>query len=132
MSARASGTFKVGSWDEKAIVEDDDGRKLTRASIAGAYAGDMEGESTSESVMCYRPDGTATFVSMERIEGRLGGRAGSFVLRSTGTYDGSEARATLSIEAGSGTGDLEGIAGEGLFRAPKGPEGTFELEYRFE
>lgn len=132
MRAHASGTFMVKSWDEKPVVEIDGGGKLTRASIAGAYTGDLEGEATTENVMCYRADGTATYVGLERIVGRVGGRAGSFVLRSTGAYDGSEAKATLSVVTGSGTGELEGLRGEGSFAAPHGPRGKIELEYRFE
>lgn len=132
MDGRASGTFTVKSWDENPIVELEGGGKLTRASIGGVYTGDVEGESTAASVMCYRADGTATFVSLERIAGRIDDRSGSFVLRGTGEYDGSMARATLSVVPGSATGELAGLLGEGMFEAPHGPEGKIRLEYRFE
>ena len=132
MSVKASGRFRVKSWDETPVAQMEGGGKLTRASIGGAYSGDVEGEATSETVMCYRADGTATFVGLERIVGRIGGRSGSFVLRSDGVYDGQEAKAKLSVVAGSATGELEGLVGEGRFAAPHGPEGTIELDYRFE
>jgi uncharacterized protein DUF3224 len=80
--------------------------------------------------MCYRADGTADYVGLERIVGRLGGRAGSFVLRSTGAYDGSEARATFSVVHGSATGELTGLEGEGHFAAPHGQQGKLQLDYR--
>src|SRR5262245_24166458 len=130
MSAHASGTFTVKAWDEKPVVEMDGGGKLTRASIAGIYTGEIEGEATSETVMCYRADGTAVFVGIERIVGRVGGRAGSFVLRSTGAYDGKEATATLSVLSGSAAGGLTGLEGEGHFAAPHGQQGKLELEYQ--
>jgi hypothetical protein len=132
MAAQASGTFLVGSWDEKPVLTLDGGGKLTRASIGGSYTGDLEGESTSENVMCYRADGTATYVGLERFVGRIGGRSGSFVLQTTGGYDGQVARATLSIVPGSGAGELAGLRGEGRFEAPHGPQGRLELDYRFD
>jgi len=130
MSVRASATFTVKAWDEKPIVQADAGGKLTRASVAGSYTGEIEGEATSEMVMCYRPDGTAEYVGLERIVGRVGGRAGSFVVRSTGAFDGSQAKATFSVVTGSGTGELTGLSGEGQFAAPHGNLGKLQLEYR--
>jgi hypothetical protein len=130
MSGLANGTFTVKAWDEKPVVETEGGGKLTRTSIAGLYTGDIEGEATSEVVTCYRADGTAVFVGLERIVGRVGGRAGTFVLRSTGGYDGNEAKATSSVLSGSATGDLTGLEGEGRFAAPRGQQGRLELEYR--
>jgi hypothetical protein len=132
MRVKANGTFRVKSWEEQPVAEMEGGGRLTRASIGGAYTGDVEGEAVSESVMCYRADGTATFVALERITGRIGERRGSFVLRSDGVYDGNEAKAQLTVVAGSGTGELEGLQGEGRFAAPHGPEGRIELECRFE
>jgi len=130
MSERAIGTFTVKAWDEKPIVQTDAGGKLTRASVAGSYAGEVEGEATSEMVMCYRPDGTADYVGLERIVGRVAGHAGTFVLRSAGAFDGTEAKATLSVVTGSGTGELTGLQGEGEFAAPHGNQGKLQLQYR--
>jgi hypothetical protein len=53
------------------------------------------------------------------------------VLQSTGSFDGSEAKGPLTIVAGSGTGDLKGIAGDGELRAPLGGTPSVELRYRF-
>jgi hypothetical protein len=63
--------------------------------------------------MCYREDGTASVVGLQRIDGRVGDRAGSFVLQSTGSFDGREARGSLLVVPGSGTGELRGLRGEG-------------------
>jgi hypothetical protein len=130
MSAHASGTFTVKAWDEKPIAEMDGGGKLTRASVAGVYTGDIEGEGKSEVINCYRADGTAVFVGIERIVGRVGGRTGSFVLQTSGAFDGEEAKATLSVLSGSSTGDLAGLEGEGRFAASRGQQGKLELDYR--
>jgi hypothetical protein len=121
-------TYAVTSWDEKPVMELDDGSKMTRASVTGTYEGDLEGEGRWESVMWYRPDGSASYTLIEHIDGRIGERAGSFVVRARGTFDGKEARSSLVVVPGSATGGLEGMTGEGTLVAPLGPKGTVELE----
>jgi hypothetical protein len=130
MSMRATGTFKIQGWNEKPYDEIEGGRKLTHASVEQAFAGAIEGEGTVEWLMCYRPDQTADFVGLQRIVGQIEGRSGSFVLLQTeGTFDGQEARGRLSVAPGSGTGELEGLRGEGEFRAPHGGEPSLSLDY---
>jgi Protein of unknown function (DUF3224) len=129
MSTHITGTFKYTSWDENAYEELSSGRRLTRASVAQALSGDIEGEGSAEWLMCYRPDKTATFVGLQRLTGRVGGREGSFVVESHGTYDGELARGRWTIVPGSGTDELRDIQGEGTWEAPHGPEATFELDY---
>lgn len=133
MTTRASGTFKIQSWDERRYAEIDGGRKLTQASVRQAFAGDLEGEGAVEWLMCYRPDETADFVGLQRVVGELAGRSGGFVMLQTeGTFDGREARGRLSVVPDSGTGDLAGLRGTGEFRAPHGGQPTLTLEYDFE
>ncbi len=132
MTAHATGTFKVKSWDEKPYLEIDGGGKLTRASVTQAFAGDIAGDGAVEYLMCYRKDGTASFVGLQRVVGRIGGRAGSFVLQLTGTFEGGEAKGTWFVVPGSGTGDLHGLRAEGEFAAPHGPNASFTLDFNFE
>jgi hypothetical protein len=130
MATRAECEFKIEGWDEQPYTEIDDGRKLTRASVRQAFSGDIEGEGEVEWLLCYRPDKTAEFVGLQRIVGRVGDRAGSFVLTQTdGVFDGTEARGELSVVPGSGTGDLAELRGTGRFRAPHGSPASFELDY---
>lgn len=129
MSTHITGTFKYTSWDENAYEELSEGRRLTRASVAQNLAGDIEGEGSAEWLMCYRPDKTATFVGLQRLTGRVGGREGSFVVESHGTFDGELARGRWTIVPGSGTDELTDITGAGTWQAPHGPEATFELDY---
>jgi hypothetical protein len=133
MTARATGTFKIQGWDEEPYAEIEGGRKLTKASVKQAFAGDLEGEGSVEWLMCYRPDETAAFVGLQRIVGQIDGRSGSFVLLQTeGTFDGKEATGRLSVVPGAGTGELEGLRGRGEFSAPHGGEPSISLEYDFE
>jgi hypothetical protein len=130
MSTHAMAKFTIEGWDEKPYAELEDGGKLTKASVKQALSGDIEGEGAVEWLMCYRPDQTADFVGLQRITGRIGARAGSFVAAQTdGTFDGKEARGALSVVPGSASGELEGLRGSGEFRAPRGGEASISLDY---
>jgi Protein of unknown function (DUF3224) len=131
MTTQATGTFELQSWDEQPYAELDGG-KLTRATVRQAFSGDIEGDGLVEWLMCYRADETADFVGLVRVAGRIGDRAGDFVLRTVGTYDGREANGDWTVVPGSGSGDLRGLRGTGGFSAPHGPKGNTTLEYEFD
>jgi hypothetical protein len=132
MSTHAQGIFELQSWQEDTYLELANGAKLTRASVAQAFSGDLDGEGSVEWLMCYADDGTARFVGLQRFEGRLGTKSGSFVMETLGTFDGGKAKGTWSVVARSGTDELRGITGTGAFEAPHGPKADVELDYGFE
>jgi hypothetical protein len=125
----AHGNFDIASWDEEPYVEIDEARKLTRATVTQRFSGDVEGDGSVQWLMFYRTDGTADFVGMQHAEGTLGGRKGSFVLETTGTFDGTKAAADWTVVPGSGTDDLEGLQGTGRMEAPIGSTASYELNY---
>jgi len=128
MSTRASARFQVVNWDETSYHEAAGEPKLTRATVTKTFTGDLEGKSVVEYLMMYRPDGAAAFVGVERVEGKLAGREGTFVLEHRGTYEEGTARAVCRVLPGSGTGALGGLSGEGGFAA-RGTEAPFSLDY---
>jgi hypothetical protein len=132
MSTHATATFEVESWDEKPYDEMEGGPKLTRASITKSFKGDIEGEGRLEYLMIYRDDGSANFVGLERIIGRVGDRSGSFVLQHSGTFEGDRAQATWFVVPGSGTGDLRGLRGEGGFASGHAESYPITLDYGFD
>jgi Protein of unknown function (DUF3224) len=129
MTTSASATFTLDGWDEAPYEELADGRKLTRASVKQTFSGDIDGAGAVEWLMAYRPDATADYVGLQRITGTLGGRSGTFVLSTEGTFDGQEAAGTWTVLAGSGTEELTGLTGTGTFSAPSGGEPTVSLDY---
>jgi hypothetical protein len=129
MTKHADGSFKVEDWQEEDYDSLGEGRRLTRASVKQAISGDIEGRGSVEWLMCYRPDKTADFVGLQHVDGRLGDRSGSFVLRTSGSFDGEVAKGELTVVPGSGTGELDGIGGRGEFRAPLGSEAYVSLDY---
>ena len=125
----AAAEFAVGSWNEETFTELGGDAKLTRASVTGTLTGDIVGSSETEWLMCYAPDGTARYVGLQRVDGSLGGKNGTFVVESNGDFDGGEANGTWSVVAGSGTGELAGLSGRGTFNAPLGKQAAITLEY---
>ncbi len=116
-------TFEIVNWDEKP-VEEWDGGKLTPASVTKRYSGDVEADAVLEYVMSYGPDGTAAFVGIERVTGTAGGRQGALVLQQVGLFEGSAAKATLTVVGGSG--GLDGASGTGDMVAD--PAGRITLD----
>lgn len=131
MKNRGKARFAIKSWDEKPFGEGDDLPKLTRAVVAKTFTGDIAGEGHVEYLMMYRADGSASFVGLERIVGRIGEKAGSFVLQRIGTFENGQAKESYSVVPGSGTGELVGLKGEGTSSVGHGMEHPFELSYEF-
>jgi hypothetical protein len=125
----ANARFAIKRWDEQAYSEGQDGRRLTRASVTKTYTGDIEGEGQVEYLMMYRDDGSATFVGLERVVGRMGGKTGTFVLQRTGVFEGGLAKESYSVIPGSATGDLRGLRGDGSSAVGHGMEHPFTLSF---
>jgi hypothetical protein len=129
MMQTAHARFAIKAWDEKPYSEGQDLPRLTRASVTKSLTGDIEGEGQVEYLMMYRGDGTAIFVGLERVTGRLGGKAGTFVLQRTGVFESGEARESYSVVSGSATGELRGLRGDGSTAVGHGTEFPFTLSY---
>jgi Protein of unknown function (DUF3224) len=127
--AQATGTFTVASWDESTYQDLGDGAKLTKATITYGMEGDIAGKGTWDALMCYRPDGTAVFTGIQRIQGQLAGVDGSFVVQADGEYSDGEARSRWQVISGTGTGGLTGLTGTGESVATATPPGSFTFDY---
>lgn len=100
MRTFASARFAINSWDEKPYSEGENVPKLTRANVTKSYTGDIDGEGQVEYLMMYRSDGSATFVGLERVVGRIAGKDGSFVLQRTGVFEDGQAKESYSVIPG--------------------------------
>jgi hypothetical protein len=125
----ANARFAIKTWDEKPYSEGQDRPKLTRASVTKTYTGDIEGEGEVEYLMMYRSDGSATFVGLERVVGRVDGKTGTFVLQRTGIFESGQAKESYSVIPGSASGDLQGLRGDGSSAVGHGLEHPFTLSY---
>ena len=129
MKQSASARFAIKNWDEKPYGESENLPKLTRASVTKAYTGDIVGEGQVEYLMMYRSDGSATFVGLERVVGRIVGKSGSFVLQRTGVFEDGQAKESYSVISGSATGELHGLLGDGISALGHGTDYPFTLNY---
>ena len=129
MAERAEGKFEVTSWSEDAAEGLPGTAKVTRATFGQRFSGGIEADTIADTVMTYRPDGTADYVGFQRISGRLDGRTGTFVVQAVGGFDGQVARAEITVVPGSGTDELAGLRGRGTVEVPMGTSGTYSLDY---
>ena len=129
MKQSASARFAIRGWDEKPYSEGENLPKLTRASVTKGYTGDIVAEGQVEYLMMYRSDGSATFVGLERVVGRIAGKSGSFVLQRTGVFEDGQAKESYSVIPGSATGELHGLLGDGISALGHGTDYPFTLNY---
>ena len=132
MSKQAKASFEITGWEEKPYNVIEGELKLTQASVIRTYAGEIQGEAKVEYLMVYREDGSASFVGIERVIGSLSGRSGSFVLQHNGTFEEGIAKYSFSVVPGSGTRDLAGLRGKGVFASGHQQHYPLTLSYDFE
>lgn len=131
---KATGTFKITSWDEKPCDEGWGGTKITRASVTQTVSGNIEGEARVEYLMTYCFNGTASYLATLRVVGKLDGRSGGFVAEGKGSYADGAATCNFNIVPGAGSGEFAGLRGTGSFTAKHAeyPNVPFTLDYYFE
>ncbi len=130
MKKLAKATFEITNWDEKPYSEIAGGSKLTRAGVTKTYQGDIEGEGKLDYLMAYGHDGSASFVGIERLVGRVGDKHGSFVFQHVGAFKDGIAKSTWTVVPGTGTDDLRGLRGE--VRSALGHAKGYDLEFEYE
>ncbi|HET6335508.1 MAG TPA: DUF3224 domain-containing protein [Polyangiales bacterium] len=120
MSIRAEGTFEITVVQEPPY-ESADGVTLARASLSKKFSGTLEGSSTVQMLGAHTTvAGSAGYVALERLVGRVGTRAGSFVLQHNGWMQSGETHLTVTVVPDSGTGELKGLSGSMSIRIVDG------------
>jgi hypothetical protein len=135
---KTSGTYSIAKWDENAYDNISPEMKTAKASVEYMLSGNIEGKGIVEYLMFYKfynekdpHKSSAIYVGMFRFTGSIDGKDGSFVMEDRGTFENGEARSTLSIITGSGTGKLANIAGTGYYKGNQ--EGVIiELDYELQ
>jgi hypothetical protein len=128
MPCRAIASFEVTSWDQSTYDTPEDAPPLARATVRKVFRGEVEGVSTAELLMCRPDDSSGGYIASERIVGRVGERAGSFVVQHAATQEGDTFDIYGRVLPGSGTGDLAGIRGICTFRHDQNGA-VFTLDY---
>lgn len=111
MSFQAKGTFEV-SLTAQSLADAAANEKLGRMAIDKRFSGDLIGNSKGEMLSAMTDTkGSAGYVAIERVDGSLNGRKGSFVLQHNGVMTRGLPQLSVTVVPDSATGDLVGLAG---------------------
>ena len=109
----AEGTFDVVVTPQKADNQPAEESKVGRMSIDKKFHGDLEATSKGEMLAAMSEvKGSAGYVAMERVTGKLKGKSGSFVLQHNATMNRGVPELDVIVVPDSGTGELVGISGK--------------------
>src|SRR6266498_4944218 len=125
----AKGRTEVTVYAPVAYDEPKEGPKLNEVQLIEIFRGDVEGEGKARVLQAQRSDGSVRYCTIERVVGTLARRRGTFLLEVQGTVQGKHNKGAWSVIAGSGTGDLQGLRGDGGFEAELGKHGAWTLDY---
>jgi hypothetical protein len=127
MTTRASGTFEVKLSPQ--VDGEEGGASVGRMLIDKRFAGDLEATSRGQMLAARGcVEGSAGYVALEQVTGRLGGRSGTFVLQHSGTMERGAQSLSVAVVPDSGTGELEGLAGRMQIVIAEGRH-SYEFDY---
>ncbi|QMV72403.1 DUF3224 domain-containing protein [Comamonas piscis] len=100
---------------------------LGRLSLDKQFSGDLQATSQGE-MLSFRSStpGSAGYVAMERVHGRLHGRSGSFVLQHSASMAQGQSTQSITVVPDSATEALQGLRGSMQITIDNG-----EHSYRF-
>lgn len=122
--------FDISSWEPESYEVDGVDSELSRVRATKEFAGDIEGSSVAELLMAGNSRG-AGYVASEVFTGSVLGRRGSMIVQHWGLAEGTAAASSGHIIPGSGTGDLEGIAGRAEYSQDVSGQHYLELRVTF-
>jgi len=126
VTLRATGTFEV-----KLTPQPDDS-PVGRMIIDKKFHGDLEATSKGQMLAYTSPfKGSAGYVAIERVDGALKERKGTFALQHTGTMARGNASLSVTVIPDSGTGDLKGLTGR-MDIIVEGGKHSYEFNYSFD
>ena len=92
------------------------------------FHGDLEATSKGQMLTAGTSvEGSAGYVAIERVDGTLRGRRGSFALQHIGTMTRGAPSLTIRVVPDSGTGELKGVSGSMSFTIAEGKH-SYDLE----
>ena len=107
-------SFEILKWDETFDGEPVEGWAVKRATVHKRFSGALEATSVAEVSTTGQGTGMA-YSALERVEGTLDGRTGSFLLQHGGAGDESGQEAFGHVVRGTGTGGLVGLHGTAVY-----------------
>ena len=129
MTQVARGTFVV-TLSPLEFEGSDPESQLARMSIDKQISGDLTATTMGQMLSAMTStEGSAGYVAIERVDGVLNGRRGTFVLQHTGTMNRGAPALAVTVVPDSGTEELVGLEGEFAIIIEDG-EHSYEFTYR--
>lgn len=133
MNQRATGSFDVKVTPQKPDTQVARAANLSRLTIDKRFHGDLEGISKGEMLALQTEvKGSAGYVALERVTGKLKGRSGSFVLQHSATMTRGEPETQISVVPDSATGELRGLSGRMSISVGADGAHTYEFEFKID
>ncbi len=112
MPTHAKGTFEVNLSPQPPDHEAQPAA-ISRLWIDKQFQGDLVAVSKGQMLAANTAvDGSAGYVAIEEVRGKLNGRDGTFILQHNGVMNRGEPYLTITVVPDSGTGQLGGLIGE--------------------
>src|SRR6185312_3206025 len=123
----------IGTFQVKLTAQASDGdARLGRLTIDKQFQGDLEATSKGEMLTgSTQVKGSAGYVAMELVTGKLNGRSGSFILQHTGTMDRGNPSLSVTVVPDSGTDELTGLTEKMAINIADGKH-SYQLQYTLE
>ncbi|RYV01657.1 DUF3224 domain-containing protein [Shewanella sp. OPT22] len=126
---KITGTFDVALEPMETYAKGVEGNNLGRMSINKSFHGELSAESKGEMLSAMTSfKGSAGYVAIEQVAGRLSGKSGHFVLQHFGVMESGQDKLILEVVPNSGTGDLTGLTGKMKIRIENGQH-YYDFEY---
>lgn len=126
---KVSGEFEVNLKPLVSYTNGRDGIKIGRMSINKTFKGELAATSKGEMLSAMTAlKGSAGYVAIEQVCGKLAGRTGCFVLQHFGTMEHGKESLILEVVPDSGTGQLAGLSGKMTIVIEDGDH-FYEFEY---
>jgi Protein of unknown function (DUF3224) len=127
MTHQSTGAFDVKMSPQPAETAAA-GETIGRMLLDKKYHGSLDATGKGQMLAMRTPvEGSAGYVAMELVTGKLDGRSGSFVLQHSGTMNRGASLLVLKVVPDSATGELTGLSGDMEIIIAEGKHG-----YRFE
>lgn len=128
MPNQARGPFEVKLTPHAG--EHSGGPVVGRMTIDKQFHGDLEASSRGEMLaFSSSVPGSAGYVAMELVKGKLGDRKGSFVLQHSATMDRGKPDLSITVVPDTGTEDLEGLKGQMKIVIAQDGAHSYEFDY---
>ncbi len=125
---RALGGFEV-EMKQDSDPDLAEGTTLGAMVVSKRFHGGLDGTSRGRMLTGMTPvDGSAGYVLIERVRGRLHGRSGTFLLQHSGTLERGTPHQTIEVVPDSGSGELVGIRGRMTIQVSGGAH-SYEFDY---